>query len=87
MRLQMMAVCDKIREADEIGDQRGVRFSFPLISKAGWFYTLIPSIFCPGMFISIGNYGNTFPVGWGFIPCRISAAHKVPPYESRWIEL
>jgi len=24
MRLQMMAVCDKIREADEMGDQRGL---------------------------------------------------------------
>ena len=47
MSLQMMVMCDKIRKADEIGDQRGVGFSLPLISKAGWVYTLIPSIFCP----------------------------------------
>jgi len=47
MSLQMMAVCDKIREADEMGDQRGVGLPLSLISKAGWVYTLIPSIFCP----------------------------------------
>ena len=47
MRLEMMVVCDKIREADEMGDQRGVGLPLPLISKVGWFYTLIPSIFCP----------------------------------------
>ena len=47
MSLQMMVVCDKIREADRIGDQRGVGLSPSLISKAGWFSTLIPSIFCP----------------------------------------
>ena len=29
MRLQMMVICDKIREADEIGDQRGVWFIAP----------------------------------------------------------
>jgi len=46
MKLQMMAVYDKI-EADEMGDQRGVGLPLPLISKAGWVYTLIPSIFCP----------------------------------------
>ena len=68
MRLRMMLICDKIKNTDRIGDQRGVRLSLPLISKAGWFYTLIPSIFCPKMGVTLGLDDRGFARDAGNLP-------------------
>jgi len=51
----MMGVCDRIREVDRIGDQRGVGLSPSLISKAGWFSTLIPPFFVQKMGGTLGK--------------------------------